>query len=88
MAASVAAGIEAAGSSGGSGGILGIGIAGNAIGIGSLTQPSTSNTATPTEPDSTLNKLQELKVAVDKGLITQAEFEAAKANILGIKPRE
>jgi membrane protease subunit (stomatin/prohibitin family) len=84
VAASVAAGIEAAGNVGGASGILGIGIAGNSVGLGSLMQPAPSSDANTSGPNGLLEKLQELKKALDSGLITQVEFDAAKTQALGL----
>jgi membrane protease subunit (stomatin/prohibitin family) len=83
LQASVAAGIEAAGSTEGAAGILGIGFAAGSIGLGGLQQqdakPSTNSTS-----ESMVTKIQQLKEMLDSELITQSEFEAAKAKLLGI----
>jgi membrane protease subunit (stomatin/prohibitin family) len=91
LQASVAAGMEAAGEAGGSEGIIGLGIAGGSIGLESLNQPQPSQQGpqeTPNPPDSgqsLVAKLEELKAALDAGLISQEDFDAAKANALGIE---
>jgi membrane protease subunit (stomatin/prohibitin family) len=82
LQASVAAGIEAAGSVEGASGILGIGLASGSLGLGNLQQQSSATTEVP--KDSITAKLQELKGLLDGGLITQADFDAAKAKHLGI----
>lgn len=83
LQASVAAGIEAAGSTEGAAGILGIGFAAGSVGIGGLQQQESSPSANSGE-ESLVTKVQQLKVMLDSELITQAEFEAAKAKLLGI----
>ena len=85
LAASVAAGIETAGGVSGAGGILGIGIAGTSIGLGSLMQPGEKSESGTTGPEDLIGKLQSLKTALDAGLITQGDFDAAKAQALGLK---
>lgn len=90
LQASVAAGIEAAGSEGGgSAGILGLGIAAGSIGLSELQQGDapTKNTGA-SEPQAgnaggLLDRLSELKQALDLGLITADEFNSAKAKLLG-----
>ena len=81
LQASVAAGIEAAGSVEGASGILGIGFAAGSIGLGGLQQQDSSSK--PSQ-DSMVAKIQQLKEMLDSELITQSEFEAAKAKLLGI----
>jgi membrane protease subunit (stomatin/prohibitin family) len=83
LQASVAAGIEAAGSTEGAAGILGIGFAAGSVGIGGLQQQENSP-QTNTGEESLVTKVQQLKAMLDSELITQAEFEAAKAKLLGI----
>ena len=85
LAASVAAGIETAGGVGGAGGILGIGIAGNSVGLGSLMQPGEKNESGTAESGRLLGTMESLKKALDAGLITQGDFDAAKAQALGLK---
>jgi membrane protease subunit (stomatin/prohibitin family) len=84
LQASVAAGIEAAGSTEGASGILGIGLASGSLGLGNLQQPQATPDATKASSESVTAKLQELKMLLDTGLITQADFDAAKAKHLGI----
>ncbi len=85
LAASVAAGIETAGGVSGGGGILGIGIAGNSVGLGSLMQPGEGSESGTEGPEDLIGTLQSLKKALDAGLITQGDFDAAKAQALGLK---
>ena len=83
LQASIAAGREAAGSAEGAAGILGLGIAGGSIGLGSLQQPNTSSNSQGTQEDS-FAKLANLKKMLDEGLITQVDYESAKAKLLGL----
>ena len=83
LQASVAAGIEAAGSTEGAAGILGIGIASGSIGLGGLQQPGTQQNNSGSQ-ENLVTKVQQLKEMLDSELITQAEFDAAKAKLLGI----
>jgi membrane protease subunit (stomatin/prohibitin family) len=83
LQASVAAGIEAAGSVEGASGILGIGFAAGSIGLGGLQQQDSSSNPKPSQ-DSMVVKIQQLKEMLDSELITPSEFEAAKAKLLGI----
>lgn len=85
LAASVAAGIETAGGVSGAGGILGIGIAGTSVGLGSLMQPEEKSESGTTGSEDLIGTLQSLKTALDAGLITQGDFDAAKAQALGLK---
>jgi membrane protease subunit (stomatin/prohibitin family) len=82
LQASVAAGMQAAGEHGGAAGLVGIGMAsGMAGGLGSLQQP-----VAPAAPaaDDPVAKLKRAKEMLDLGLITQADFDAAKAKALGL----
>lgn len=91
LQASVAEGFESAGETGGPGALLGMGMAGSAVGLGGLQQPVAGAPAQAapqqapqsTEP-STADKLREMKAMLDEGLITQDDFNAAKAKILGL----
>lgn len=83
LQASIAAGIEAAGSTEGAAGILGLGIAAGSIGLGSVQQPSTSTNNQGSGEDS-FAKLANLKKMLDEGLITQADYESAKSKIIGL----
>jgi membrane protease subunit (stomatin/prohibitin family) len=83
LQASTAAGIEAAGEQGGSGGILGIGIAAGSVGLSKMMQDPSEGEAGADEDD-LLVTLERLKRALDAGLIQQADYEAAKAKALGL----
>lgn len=85
LQASVAEGIQTAGSVGGAEGILGIGIAGGSLGVGGLMQQSApAATGAAAESDDLMTKLETLKRALDAGLIDQADYDAAKAKALGL----
>ena len=96
LQASVASGIESAGSVDGSAGILGLGIAAGGLGIGNLQQaplvpqsgangPGVDNqSSSSTGEDELVNRLAQLKRAFDAGLITQEEFDAARTKALGL----
>lgn len=83
LQASMAAGIEAAGSTEGAAGILGIGFAAGAIGLGTVQQPNTPAPAESAAEDS-FAKLANLKKMLDEGLITEADYNSAKSKILGL----
>lgn len=86
LQASVAAGIAAAGDSEGAGGIIGLGIAGGALGLSGFMQGDSSlaeGGASETNND-LLRRLENLKRAMDSGLIDETEFAAAKAKALGL----
>lgn len=82
LQAALAAGFEAAGSTEGAGGILGLGIASGTVGIGSLQQPQTPSTAGVTEDPATA--LAKYKQMLEAELITQEDYDAMKAKILGL----
>ncbi|MCC2659133.1 MAG: virion core protein (lumpy skin disease virus), partial [Panacagrimonas sp.] len=82
LQASVAAGLQSAGEKGGAGGIVGVGMATGMIGgLGGLQQP-----AAPAAPpaDDPIAKLKKAKEMLDLGLITQADYDAAKTKALGL----
>ncbi|WCE06291.1 SPFH domain-containing protein [Pseudoxanthomonas sp. JBR18] len=82
LQASVAQGMQSAGEHGGAAGLVGLGMAsGMAGGLGSLQQP-----AAPAAPaaDDPVAKLKKAKEMLDLGLITQADYDAAKAKALGL----
>ncbi|WP_426688670.1 SPFH domain-containing protein [Rhodanobacter ginsengiterrae] len=82
LQASVAAGMQAAGENGGAAGMVGLGMASGMMGgIGALQQP-----VAPAAPaaDDPLAKLKKAKEMLDLGLITQADYDAAKAKALGL----
>jgi membrane protease subunit (stomatin/prohibitin family) len=92
LQASVAAGVESAGEVSGSAGILGLGVATGSIGLTGLQQPagggnapaSTANNQTQPADAELLTRLGQLKSAFDAGLITQDEYDRARAQALGI----
>jgi membrane protease subunit (stomatin/prohibitin family) len=95
LQASVAQGFQSAGENGGTGGILGMGLAAGATGLGGLQQPvagAAGAPATAAAPTTTAAPAAEDPVAVltrakqllDAGLITQEDYDAAKAKALGL----
>lgn len=79
LQASVAAGIQSAGETGGAAGLMGVGMATGMLGgLGSL-QQSTAPAA-----DDPIAKLKKAKEMLDMGLITQADYDAVKAKALGL----
>lgn len=84
LKASIAAGMQAAGKEGGASGIFGLGVAGNSFGISSLFQQVPSSEPNPTDTQDLVKTLEGLKRALDTGLITKDDFEAAKAKALGL----
>jgi len=93
MQMSAARGIEAAGENGGGAGMAFMGMGMNAAGnmMGALQQPTqpvsnnqsdASSQAVPSEDP--YAKLTQLKQLLDQGVITQADFDAAKNKLLGI----
>ncbi len=100
LQASVASGFEAAGENTGAGGMMGMGIAAGSIGIGGLQQPvpgvgAQSAAAQPAAPaaaaappapaaDDPMETLVKAKKMLDAGLITQQDYDAAKAKALGL----
>ncbi|WP_372530455.1 SPFH domain-containing protein [Xanthomonas sp. NCPPB 3005] len=82
LQASVAQGIQSAGEHGGAAGLVGVGMATGMVGgVGSLQQP-----VAPTAPaaDDAVAKLKKAKEMLDLGLITQGDYDAAKAKALGL----
>lgn len=99
LQASVASGFEAAGENAGTGGIFGMGMAAGATGLGGLQQPvpGVGAQSTPAAPaaapaapaaapaeDDPMAKLAKFKQMLAAGLITQEDYEAAKAKALGL----
>jgi membrane protease subunit (stomatin/prohibitin family) len=79
LQASVAQGMQSAGEHGGAAGIMGLGMASGMIGgVGSLQQPVAP------AADDPLVKLRKAKEMLDAGLITQSDYDAAKAKALGL----
>ena len=85
LQASFAAGIQSAGKEGGAAGIMGLGIAGASVGLSSLFQQAApkGEPIAQTPPD-LVTKLEGLRRALEAGLITKEEFDAAKAKALGL----
>ena len=82
LQASVAAGMQAAGENGGAAGMMGIGRASGMMGgLGNLQQPVAPATPPAEDPVAKLKKAKEM---LDLGLITQADFDALKAKVLGL----
>ncbi len=82
LQASVAAGLQSAGEKGGAGGVMGVGMATGMIGgLGSLQQPAAPAAPTAEDP---ITKLKKAKEMLDLGLITQADYDAAKSKALGL----
>ena len=82
LQASVAAGMQSAGEHGGAAGLVGVGMASGMMGgMGSLQQP-----VAPAAPatDDPVTKLKKAKEMLDLGLITQGDFDALKAKVLGL----
>jgi membrane protease subunit (stomatin/prohibitin family) len=87
LQASVAAGLQSAGEVDGAAGILGLGMAAGGVGVANLQQPigGSPPSLPATDADGELiARLQQLKNAFDAGLITQEDFDAAKAKTLGL----
>ena len=79
LQASVAAGMQSAGEHGGAAGLVGVGMASGMMGgMGSLQQPVAPATDDP------VTKLKKAKEMLDLGLITQGDFDALKAKLLGL----
>jgi membrane protease subunit (stomatin/prohibitin family) len=85
LQASVAAGMQAAGENGGSAGLVGLGMAGGMMGgIGSLQQPVAPAAPAAPAAEDPVAKLKKAKEMLELGLITQADFDALKAKVLGL----
>lgn len=89
LQASVAAGFEAAGENQGPGGLVGMGMAAGTTGIGALQQsvqpaPQAPAAAPQAPAEDPVAKLAKFKEMLDAGLITQADYDAAKAKALGL----
>jgi membrane protease subunit (stomatin/prohibitin family) len=88
LQASLAAGIQAAGENEGAGGVLGVGIAAGSVGVASMMQPvappAPSAAAGAPAGQDLIATLENLKRALDAGLIEQADYDAAKAKALGL----
>ncbi|HYQ32017.1 MAG TPA: SPFH domain-containing protein [Lapillicoccus sp.] len=96
LQASVAAGIESAGENAGPGGLIGMGMATGGMGLGGLQQPTQQAPQQPAAPaaapaapaapaaEDPVAVLKRAKEMLDAGLITQEDYDAAKAKALGI----
>jgi len=95
LQASVAAGFESAGDNAGGAGLIGMGMAAGATGLGGLQQPvsqpapstpppSGGESATPPAPQDPMAELTRYKEMLDSGLITQEDYDAVKARVLGL----
>jgi len=86
MQQSVARGMQAAGETGGGANMAFMGMGANAAGgMMSGLQQQPVQQAQPAQPaqDDPIEKLKQLKGLVDQGILSQEEFDAAKARILG-----
>jgi membrane protease subunit (stomatin/prohibitin family) len=82
LQASVAQGMQSAGENSGAAGMMGIGMASGMMGgMGSLQQPVAPAAAAAEDP---IAKLKKAKEMLDLGLITQADYDTAKAKALGL----
>ena len=79
LQAAMAAGIEAAGANGGADGLIGIGLVAGTVGARALEQPSAADGS-----GDRMANLASFKQMLDAGLITQADYDAAKAKALGL----
>ncbi len=79
LQAATAAGIEAAGANGGTDGLIGIGLATGTVGVRALEQPAVADGS-----GDRMASLVSFKQMLDAGLITQADYDAAKAKALGL----
>jgi membrane protease subunit (stomatin/prohibitin family) len=84
MQQSVARGFQAAGENGGTGNMAFMGVGMNAVGgaMSGLQQPTTP--ASTTAEEDPMEKLAKMKKMLDEGLITQEDYDKAKAKILGV----
>ena len=82
LQASVAQGMQSAGENTGAAGMMGLGMASGMMGgIGSLQQPVAPAAPAAEDP---IAKLKKAKEMLDLGLITQADYDTAKAKALGL----
>ena len=95
LQASVAQGLHAAGESGGAAGVLGVAMASGISGAAALQQPVVTPDATngsassvpssgPGLEEAAVARLTHLKELFDAGLITQTDYDAARAKVLGL----
>lgn len=81
LQASVAQGIQSAGETGGAAGLVGVGMASGMLGVGNLQQPQAPAAPAADDPVAKLKKAKEM---LDLGLITQGDYDALKAKVLGL----
>ena len=81
LQASVAQGIQSAGETGGAAGLMGVGMASGMLGVGNLQQPPAPAAPAADDPVAKLKKAKEM---LDLGLITQGDYDALKAKVLGL----
>ena len=82
LQASIAQGMQSAGENTGASGLVGLGMASGMMGgVGSLQQPVAPAAPAAEDP---IVKLKKAKEMLDLGLITQADYDAAKAKALGL----
>lgn len=86
LQASLASGLAAAGESSGAGGLLAMGVASDSIGLSGLMQMPSKSDPAPVAPSQQdlVAVLENLKRALEAGLIDQAEFNAARAQAIGL----
>ncbi|MDQ3040370.1 MAG: SPFH domain-containing protein [Pseudomonadota bacterium] len=84
MQASVAQGMQSAGETGGAAGIMGLGMAGGMMGVGTMQQPVTPAAPTTPQAEDPMAKLKKAKEMLEADLITQADYDALKAKALGL----
>jgi membrane protease subunit (stomatin/prohibitin family) len=85
LQASVAAGIQSAGETGGAAGVMGLGMATGMLGgLGGLQQPVTPAVPVAPAAQDPVAQLKKAKDMLDLGLITQADYDAVKAKVLGL----
>ncbi|HEY6543491.1 MAG TPA: SPFH domain-containing protein [Dokdonella sp.] len=82
LQASIAQGMQSAGETGGAAGMMGIGMASGMMGgLAGLQQPVAPAAPAADDPVAKLTKAKEM---LDRGLITQSDYDALKAKALGL----
>lgn len=82
LQASIAQGMQSAGETGGAAGMMGIGMASGMMGgLAGLQQPIAPAASAADDPVARLTKAKEM---LDRGLITQSDYDALKAKALGL----
>ncbi|MGQ0631971.1 MAG: SHOCT domain-containing protein [Sporichthyaceae bacterium] len=84
MQASVAEGLQTAGAVDGAAGILGLAMAAGTAGASGLQQSTGPTPPVATAGDEPVAQLRQFKQLLDEGLITQQDYDAAKARVLGL----